>query len=115
MGQEMRETGKLQVKIFWGNAVLPMCGNARATGYDLRAASNCVIPSRGKSIVEIGLAVALPSGNYARIIPRSGLAIHNFIDVGARVVYLDYRDEIKVVLCNHSVEDFKVQAGDWIA
>ena len=39
----------------------------------------------------------------------------NFIDVGVGVVNSDYRGEINVVLFNHSVEDFAVQAGDWIA
>ena len=115
MGQEMRGIGKLQVKILRENAMLPVRGSAGAARYDLCAAGNCVIPSRGKGIVETGLAVALPLGTYARIAPRSGLAIHNFIDVGAGVVDSDYRGEIKVFLFNHSIESFKVQAGDWIA
>ena len=54
-------------------------------------------------------------GNYARIPPRSGLAIRNFIDVGAGVVDSDYWGKIKVVLFNHSAKDFKVQEGDQIA
>ena len=65
--------------------------------------------------MQTGLAVALPVGTYARIVPRSGLAIHNFIDVGTGVVDSDYWGEIKVVLFNHSAEDFRVQAGDQIA
>ena len=65
--------------------------------------------------METRLVVALPTGTYARIAPRSGLAIRNFINVGARVVDSDYRGEIKVVLFNHSVEDFNVQASDRIA
>ena len=92
--------------------MLPMQGSAGAAGYDLCAASNYIIPSRGKETIEIGLAVSLPPGTYARIAPRSGLAVKNFINVGARVVDSDYRGEIKVVLFNHSVEDFTVQAGD---
>ena len=115
MGKKTGETGELQVKLLWGNVVLPARGSAGATGYDLSAASNCIIPSQGKGTVETGLAVSLPPGTYARIAPRSGLAIRNFIDVGARVVDSDYRGEIKVVLFSHSAEDFAVQAGDRIA
>ena len=92
-----------------------MHGSAGAAGYDLCAAGSCVIPSRGKGTVGTGLAAALPAGTYARIAPRSGLAIHNFIDVGTGVVDSDYRGEIKVVLFNHPAEDFKAQAGDRIA
>ena len=90
MGEEMRGTGELQVKILRENAVLPIRGSAGAAEYDLCAAGNCIIPSRGKGTVDTGLAVALPAGTYARIAPRSGLAIHNFIDVRAGVVDLNY-------------------------
>ena len=82
----MRGTGELQVKILRKNPVLPVRGSAGAAGYDLCVAGSCVIPSRGKGTVEIGLAVALLVGTYACIAPCSGLAIRNFIDVGAGVV-----------------------------
>ena len=95
--------------------MLPVRGSAGAAGYDLCAAGNCVIPSRGKGIVDTRLAIALPMGTYVRIAPRSGLAIRNYIDVGAGIVDSDYRGKIKVVLFNHSAEDFKVQAGDRVA
>ena len=58
---------------------------------------------------------ALPADTYARIAPRSGLAIRNFINVGVGVVDSDYRGEIKVVLFNHFAEDFTAQASDRIA
>ena len=63
-----------------------------------------------------GISGYRPGGvAYARIAPRSGLAYQHFIDVGAGVVDSDFRGEIKVILFNHSVEDFLVQAGDRIA
>ena len=104
MGIKAGETGELQVKLLRGNAVLPARGSAGATGYDLCAASNCIIPSWGKGTVDTGLAVSLPPGTYARIAPRSRLAIRNVIDVGAGVVDSDYRAEIKVILFNYSTE-----------
>ena len=47
--------------------------------------------------------------------PRSGLAVKNFIDVGAGVIDSDYRGEIKVLLFNHSEMDFQVNVNDRIA
>ena len=79
MGIKTGETGELQVKLLRGNAVLPSWGSARADDYDLCAASNCIIPSRSKGTIDTGLAVSLPPGTYARIAPRSELAIRNFI------------------------------------
>ena len=73
MGLKTGETSELQVKLLQGNVVLPVQGSARATGYDLCAASSCIIPSRGKEIVEIGLTVSLPLGTYAQVAPHLGL------------------------------------------
>ena len=48
--------------------------------------------------------------------PRSGLAVKNFIDVGAGVIDADYRGEVKVLLFNLDQEkDFAVKEGDRIA
>ena len=70
--EESGMTGKLRVKYLWDNAVLPVRGTAGAAGYDISAASGCVIPAHGKGSVDTGLAVSLPPGTYAQIAPRSG-------------------------------------------
>ena len=57
--------------------------------------------------------MSLPPSTYARIAPRLGLAIQNFINVGVGVVDLDYQGKIKVVLFNHFAQDLVVQAGDY--
>ena len=46
--------------------------------------------------------MAIPEGYYGRVAPRSGLAVKNFIDVGAGVIDSDYRGEVKVLLFNFS-------------
>ena len=50
--------------------------------------------------------MAIPTGNYGRIAPRSGLACKNFIDVGAGVIDSDYRGEVRVLLFNFDDKDF---------
>ena len=94
--------------------MLPVRGSARVAGYDLCAANSCVIPSWCRGTIETGLAVSLPQGTYAQIAPRSGLAIQNFINIGTGVVDSDYQGKIKVVLFNHSIKDFAIQASDRI-
>lgn len=61
------------------------------------------------------IQVQVPEGSYGRVAPRSGLAVKNFIDVGAGVVDEDYRGNLGVVLFNHSDLDFEVKKGDRIA
>ena len=55
------------------------------------------------------LAMSFPTGLYARIAPRSRLALKKLIDVGARVVDSDYRGEVCVVLFNHGDQDSGVK------
>ena len=105
----------LRVKRMNVNARLPVRGTPGAAGYDLSAAQTAVIPAHDKCLVKTGLQIALPSGCYGRIAPRSGLAIKNFIDVGAGVVNTDYRGEVGVILFNFSNDSFVINMGDRIA
>lgn len=63
-------------------AAAPVKGSIKSAGFDLKSAVDCVVPARGKSLVDTGLVIELPEGCYGRIAPRSGLAVKNFIDVG---------------------------------
>lgn len=104
------------VKKLIGNARIPVRGSDHAAGYDLTAIENVIVRAGGKEVIPTGLAIRCPPGTYARIAPRSGLAIKNHISVGAGVVDADFRGEVKVVLFNHSpTEDFIVKPGDRIA
>lgn len=96
-------------------ATVPSRGSARAAGYDLSSARDCVVPARGKFVVDTDLAIQVPQGTYGRVAPRSGLAVRHFIDVGAGVIDEDYRGNVGVVLFNHSDVDFVVRVGDRIA
>ena len=107
--------GVLKVQKLTNNAALPKRSTEGAAGYDLCAAQDCTIPASGKGLVKTGLSISFPPGLYARIAPRSGLALKRFIDVGAGVVDADYRGEVGVVLFNHGDQDFEVKMGDRIA
>ncbi|XP_010231696.3 LOW QUALITY PROTEIN: deoxyuridine 5'-triphosphate nucleotidohydrolase [Brachypodium distachyon] len=105
----------LKVKKLSEKAILPSRGSASAAGYDLSSAADAVVPARGKALVPTDLSIAIPEGTYARVAPRSGLALKHSIDVGAGVIDADYRGPVGVVLFNHSEVDFVVKPGDRIA
>ena len=69
------------------------------------------MPAHGRAVVKTGLQIAIPAGTYARVAPRSGLAVKHFIDTGAGVVDEDYRGEVGVVLFNHADTPFQGEAG----
>ena len=106
-GDEIVKIQKVHV-----NARFPVRGTSAAAGYDLSAAQAAVVPAHGKCLVKTGLKMALPTGCYGRIAPRSGLAIKKFIDIGAGIIDADYRGEMGAILFNFSDEDFVVNQGD---
>ena len=111
----MMQRARLEVKKLVPTARLPILGSVHAAGYDLHSMEQKVVPARGKALIGTGLAFAIPTGNYGRLAPRSGLAVRNSLHVGAGVVDSDYRGEVKVLLFNHSDVEFEVNEGDRIA
>ncbi|XP_042522934.1 deoxyuridine 5'-triphosphate nucleotidohydrolase, mitochondrial-like [Dipodomys spectabilis] len=90
-------------------------GGPRSAGYDLYSAYNCTIPPVEKALVKTDIQIALSSGYYGRVAPRSGLAAKHFIDVGGGVIDEDYRGNVGVILFNFYKEKFEVKKGDRIA
>ena len=109
--QQKTEQQALKVKRLSEHAIIPTRGSPGAAGYDLSSAYDDVVPARGKAIIKTDLSIAIPHGTYARIAPRSGLAVKHFIDTGAGVVDEDYRGPVGVVLFNHSDTDFTGNAA----
>ena len=113
---EPTTTETLLVKKLSDDATLPVRGSEWSAGYDLSASRPATIPPGGRGIVHTDLSIACPAGTYARIAPRSGLAIKKGIDVGAGVVDADYRGPVGVILFNlDSTTAFEVLKGDRIA
>jgi len=97
------------------NATLPTRGSAHAAGLDLYAVERMDIRPGAQAMIPTGLSVAIPSGHYGRIAPRSGLAAKHGIQVHAGVVDSDYRGEMRVCLINHGSEMVEFKPGDRIA
>ena len=94
---------------------VPSYAHSGDAGADLKASKACMVPARGKYLVSTGLSMALPDGHVGLIWPRSGLAVKHSIDCGAGVIDAKYRGEVKVLLFNHSDDDFTIEPGDRIA
>ena len=66
-------------------------------------------------VVATDLEIALPSGSYGQINPRSGLAAKHFIGIGAGTIDRDYRGPLGIVIFNHGKTPFVIKEGDRIA
>ena len=94
---------------------LPQYAHSGDAGADLTSAEDVVLPAGARRLVSTGIRLALPPGCAGLIWPRSGLAVKQGIDCGAGVIDSEYRGEVRVLLFNHSDQDFTIQKGDRIA
>lgn len=104
----------INIKKLSPNAVLPNWNNDSA-GADLTALETVMVNVGRRHLFKTGLSLAIPSGYYGRVAPRSGLALKKGIDVMAGVIDADYRGELGVILINLGEEPVQINAGDKIA
>jgi dUTP pyrophosphatase len=105
----------LDVKLLNENAKVPARSSPHAAGLDLFSAYDYEIPGHSRLLCSTEIALAIPKRHYGRIAPRSGLAVNNFIDVGAGVIDSDYRGPVGILLFNFSDNPFKISRGDRVA
>lgn len=104
----------IKVKKLNEKAILPVWNNMSA-GCDLSSTEFYILKPGERKLFKTGLSIAIPTGFYGRIAPRSGLAFKNGIDVLAGVIDEDYRGDVGVILINLGQEDKNILVGDKIA
>lgn len=97
------------------DAVVPKRADPGSAGLDLVTVEDVIVPPRGQAVAPTGLVFELPTDVYARIAPRSGLALKCRIHVMAGVVDSSYRGEVRVVLANLGDEEVRLEKGARIA
>lgn len=96
---------------------LPAYATQGAAGMDVVSAENVTLRPGARNAVGTGFAVAIPAGYEIQVRPRSGLALKHGITVPNTpgTIDSDYRGELKVIMINHSDDNFPIQRGDRIA
>ena len=97
------------------NATIPTRGSIHSAGLDLYSAYDYSVEPQSRTLVKTDLRVNLPVGCYGRIAPRSGLAYHHFIEIGAGVIDYDYTGNLCVLIFNFGDTTFEINRGDRIA
>lgn len=102
------------------DADLPLPENAYAgdAAVDLRSTISCTLKPFERKLVPTGIAIELPDGYAALVVPRSGLSIKNGITIvnAPGLIDANYRGEIKAILMNSDPsEEFHIERGDRIA
>lgn len=99
---------------------VPMPSRARPgdAGLDLVTTEDVVLAPGERRTVGTGIAVALPAGTAAFVLPRSGLAARHGVTVlnAPGTVDAGYRGEIRVTLLNTDpTAEVRLRAGDRVA
>ncbi len=108
----------LRVRRLDADARLPSRAYPGDAGLDLYALDEAVLAPGGRASVGTGLAVEIPAGQAALVLPRSGLAARHGIALVNAPGLIDagYRGEIRVLLLNTDRDEpFTVRRGERIA
>ncbi len=110
---------KVQIKRLDGGEGLdlPAYATGGAAGMDVVAAETLTLRPGQRYAVPTGFSVAIPDGYEIQVRPRSGLAFKHGITVPNTpgTIDSDYRGELRVLLINHGMHEFKIERGDRIA
>jgi dUTP pyrophosphatase len=117
----MLELFDIEIKVVNLSKVNPLPKYAKEgdAGMDLYAniSEPITLYIKQKQTIPAGIKVAIPKGYEIQVRPRSGLAHNNSITVLNSPGTIDsgYRNEIGVILINHSERNFIINPGDRIA
>ena len=110
---------KVLVKKLDPKVLLPSYKTKGSSGMDLMAFIKypIKIAPNTSALIPTGISVAIPNDVEIQIRPRSGLAAKSSISVlnTPGTIDSDYRGELKIILFNHSKEEFVVRNNDRIA
>jgi len=79
---ETRESGNLRIRKLSDKAIIPTKGSRFGAGHDIYALIDGLVPAKGQTMVEMGIAIGMPEGTYGRLAARSGMASKMGIAVG---------------------------------
>ena len=96
-------------------ACTPTCAIPKSIGLDLYSPTRVLVPVHDKVLINMEIAFQIPMGYYGQIAPRSGLALHHHIHVGAGVVDPNYTSPVQVLLLNFSHQNHTIEVNNHIA
>lgn len=103
---------RLKVKLDTGSHV-PVRAHRNDAGLDLFGISEVIVPANGMAVLETGCHVQIPADHVGFVKSKSSLMLHGITTDGT--IDCGYTGSIRVVLFNHSNQDYTVQAGQKIA
>lgn len=109
----------MKIKLLNDNAKIPTRGSVEAAGFDIYSANEVsfVIEPGQTELISTGFATEIPSGYFAAVFPRSGMATKQGLRLAncVAVIDSDYRGEWLIPLHNDSAVSQIIEPGTRIA
>jgi dUTP pyrophosphatase len=106
---------ELEIQLLRPGAQAPRRTRPGDAGLDLCCVEGFRLAPAQRRKVGTGVAIALPVGVCALVVPRSGLAANDGVVPFLGLIDPNFRGELCVTLLNTSDEEFAAAAGDRIA
>lgn len=108
-------TNWINIKKLSSSATIPTRANSTDAGLDLYSDEAVTLLPNSSTLVNTGIAMAIPEGFAGLIWDRSGMAVKNDVHRFAGVIDAGYRGPIKVCLYNFSDSTVQIKRGHRIA
>lgn len=105
----------IKIKRLDKGAVLPDYAYPGDAGMDFFSNEEVWLGPGERRLISTGIAMAIPEGYVGLVWDKSGMASKFGIKTMAGVIDSGYRGEVKILLYNLSMEEFKVEKGMKIA
>ena len=109
---------KIPITLLHEQAIVPSHAYDGDAGYDLYATEAKTLQPFERALIGTGIAIELPKGKAAFVLPRSGLAIKQGLSLvnAPGLIDSNYRGEIKAIVINlDPQESIEIRPGDRIA
>lgn len=112
---------QINIKKIRSTSTIPTRGSEEAAGYDMYAdlkdKKSVIIAPHTSYMVNLGIAMEIPSGYFGALYPRSGLSAKKGLRPAncVGVIDSDYRGEIMVALHNDTDTAEEIHHGDRVA
>jgi len=108
---------KIKIKKLSPEAIVPHYAHDGDAGMDVYSMLDLALKPGHRSAIPTGLSFEIPKGYEIQVRPKSGMAIKSGITVLNTPGTVDsgYRGEVKVILINHSSQDYEIKKGEKIA
>ena len=103
---------KLKFMKLCHNTIAPTQAAKGSVGYDVYSAVYRLLSLSECELVAMDIVLIPPPGVYPWVAPRSSMTLKN-TNVGASVIDIDYRGNLKVLIMNHSSQEhLHIEPGD---